>query len=142
MTAVRSVGPEIPHMRNTRHRGAAAILLAINCAFVPMSVSAASESTLPPVHLSPPTVNWSADRLAAYAAAAAAVEAEVERFAARYAQAQGERTKAALIAVNEEAIRAAIRDAGLTLAEFDAIHRAVQGDPRLHARVREIERRD
>jgi hypothetical protein len=97
---------------------------------------------MPPAHLSPPPVTWRAEQLTAYADAAAAVEAELETFVDRYGRAQRDRQKAALIAANEEAIRTAIRDAGLTLAEFDAIHRAVQGDPRLHARVREIERRD
>ena len=75
-------------------------------------------------------------------AAAAAVEAEVKTFVKRYARVQQDRQKAAPIAANEDAIRTAIREAGLTLPEFDAIHRAVQGDPHLHARARDIERGD
>ena len=138
MNAGRSVGTEKRPRRTSRRVGATAILLAIGCAWAPLNAQVASEPTMPPVHLSPPSVNWRADQLAAYADAAAVVESKVERFAARYAQAQGERTKASLIAANEEAIRTAIRDAGLTLAEFDAIHRAVQGDPRLHARVQKL----
>ena len=118
------------------------ILLAVGCAFAPLGASMASDLTTPPAHLSPPAVNWSQDRLAAYAAAAAAVEAEVKAFVRQYARAQRDRKKAALISANEDAIRRAIRKAGLTLSEFDAIQRAVQGDPRLHSQVREIQRRE
>ena len=142
MKTARTAGPARWPGRSTSRAGARAMLLALGCAFAPLGASMASDPTMPPAHLSPPSVNWSEDRLADYAAAAAAVEAEVKAFVRQYARAQRDRTTAALISANEDAIRRAIREAGLTLAEFDAIKRAVQGDPRLYAQVLEIERRD
>ena len=142
MKTAKTVGPVTRQDRSTSRAGAMATLLAVGCAFAPLGALTASEPAMPPAHLSLPSVNWSQDRLAAFAAAAAAVEAEVKTFVNQYARAQRDWKKAALIAANEQAIRTAIREAGLTLPEFDAIQRAVQGDPHLHARVREIEGRD
>ena len=142
MKTARTAGPARWPGRSTSRAGARAMLLALGCAFAPLGASMASDPKMPPAHLSPPSVNWSQDRLADYAAAAAAVEAEVKAFVRQYARAQRHRNKAAIISANEEATRRAIRVAGLTLAEFDAIQRVVHGDPRLHAQVREIQRHE
>ena len=88
MKTAQTVCPERRRDRSTPHTGARVILLALGCAFAPLGASMAFDPTMPPAHLSPPSVTWSQDRLAAYADTAAAVEAEVKTFVKRYARAQ------------------------------------------------------
>ncbi len=119
-----------------------AIALLIAIALLGASIEAVGGSPEDPVPGSKPVrADWSEEKLDAFVQAVAAVT-EVKAFVRQYARARRERTTAALVAQNQEAIRTAIREGGLTLSGFDAIQRAVQGDPRLHARVREIARHD
>lgn len=95
----------------------------------------------PPAHLGPPQLDWSGEQLVAFAAASVRIEAELEAWTMRYAQADTPRTRSALLAANETAIRAVVEDVGLNLLQFDEIRRAAQGDPRLDARIAALVRR-
>jgi hypothetical protein len=129
MKTARWQGLPASKVGNRWGAGARAIVVMIAFGFVPGGAPSASDPNMPPAYLRPPPVSWSTDQLVAYAAASAAIEEEVDAFVGLYASARREQEKEALIAMNADAIRAAIRKAGLTLVDFDAMDRAVQGDP-------------